>query len=169
MFSWFPMLKSLTQKLICINLAPTQGQQALRRSSVGFRPSVCLDEILSRNPSAHPLDPCGARIKIQIVVLRTDPHSSDLTTHCIGRNDYSLLLLSCPLPLDGSWEPSLLLSWVPGSYERAGDRLAPLFLLSFFGKVVNVSTEILSRQVHSLNHTPKQFHYLLLFSCFAFQ
>lgn len=32
----------------------------------------------------------GGRIKIQIVILKTDPYSSDLTTHCIGRNDYSL-------------------------------------------------------------------------------
>lgn len=124
------MLKSLTQKLICINLAPAQG--SLWVGFGGHALVACCDGDVQPGPRS----PCGARIKIQIVVLRTDPYSSDLTTHCIGRNDYSLLTAAAaaavlqPFPREGSFRN------LPACYP--GFRALLKRSCSFLLKVVNV-------------------------------
>lgn len=70
-FSWFPMLKSLTQKLICINLAPAQGQWALRRrrSSSGSQPALMMT--IARWTPAGP----GSRYRLSLSSeqIRTHP------------------------------------------------------------------------------------------------
>lgn len=132
MFPWFPMLKSLTQKLICINLVPAQGQQA-RCGVLSPVPSLPRWCRAPESLPAFPLDPCGARIKIQIVVLRTDPHSSDLTTHCIGRNDFFASLVGCHalcrlrFPLEPS--PASVGSRVPVTEPMTSSRSIVLALI----------------------------------------
>lgn len=92
---------------------------------------------------------------MQIVVLRTDPHPSDLTTHCIGRNDYSLLLADfffSTLPVVvlrtlarvPDRTPATLGQRTPGGVAEPASLLA-LFLLfhSSESSCVNVYTEIL--------------------------
>lgn len=95
---------------------------------------------------------------MQIVVLRTDLHSSDLTTHCIGRNDYSLLLadfsLFSTLPVVvlrtlarvPGVTPATLGQRTPGGVAEPASLLA-LFLLFHSSESccvnVNVYTEIL--------------------------